>query len=319
MRCPGSSAATRCSTICIAAQGAKAAVTLPHAGAVAIFTDPQTIIAGSVQVKGEAWAVSGGYRVSGRWPFASGCRHATWVLAHGPVLDANGPRLRPDGRPETRCLLIPAAVVEILDTWYTTGLRGTGSHDFTLTDVFVPETHAFELSGPLPETAGPLYRLPVLTWTIQGSHALGVANHALAAFADLAGAKVPLGTTSLLRERTPVQEQVGHAVALVEAARRYLYGVVSEVWAQFTAGEHPSVEQRAQVRLASAYAVRSALQAVELLYRAADSSAIYASNPLERCFRDLNTAASHIAIGWRVYEGVGRVTLGLEAPTVVFT
>jgi alkylation response protein AidB-like acyl-CoA dehydrogenase len=159
----------------------------------------------------------------------------------------------------------------------------------------------------------------VLNWTLQGSHALGVARHAFAALVEVAASKTPTGTTAVLRERAPVQGNVGQAQALVEAARHYLYGTVAAAWEDLLAGRHPGPAQRAQVRLAAAHAVTCALQAVQLLHQAADSSAVYATNPLERCWRDLTTAATHGGIGWRVYEGAGRIALGLEAPAVIFS
>ena len=301
----------------IAAQAALGAITLPPEGASAL-AGSTTIASGSAQLKGDASAVPDGFRVNGRWPFASGCQHATWVFGRCRVLDDGALRLKPDGTPLTLCMMFSPSQITILDTWHTTGLRGTGSYDFTVRNVFVPVTHVFELFAPPPADVGPLYRLPVLNWTIQASHALGVARHALAAFVELAGAKTPTGTAALLSERPTVQHHVGEAAALLAAARRYLYGATDEVWAILCVGRHPTKQERAELRLAQAHAASSALRVVELLYRAADSSAIYASSPLERCWRDITTAVTHASMGWRVYEGVGRVMLGLEAPAIVF-
>ncbi len=278
------------------------------AAAKALFPTPRTIGTGSFNARGrpEAKPVAGGYRVSGRWAFASGCDHANFLGGGCLIPDAGG-------RPSMTMLLFPRQDCEILDTWYTGGLRGTGSQDFTVTDVFVPAEHSFTLQGCQPYQPGTLYRFPMTTLltVILGPIALGIARGAIDALTELAGAKTPAGAASLLRERPSVQSDVARAEALLRAARAFLYQSVDEAWQAAARGESPSVESRLLIRLATVNASQSGAQAVDLMYSAGGASSIYASSPLERAFRDVHVATQHALAATANYEAVGRFFLGV--------
>ena len=286
---------------------------LPEDAARAIYADPAAVVAGALMPTGRAVAEDGGYRLGGRWSFASGIAHATWRLAGCTVYDGDAPRAGLSGEPERRLAFFPAAAGEVLDTWHVGGLRGTGSQDYTAADLFVPEAYTFATGGT-PRQSGPLYRFPVAA-LLDGPLVcvpLGIARAAIDTLVELAGAKTPSGARSLLRERAVVQAAVARAEALLRSARAFLYDTTAEVWEIVCAGGEASLEQQALLRLARAHAASAAVQAVDLMDEAAGTSALYERSPLERCFRDVHAAAKHVAIAASNFETCGRVLLGLD-------
>jgi len=304
--------------VMIGAQAAWESAFLPEEAAQEIFgRNPQVVVGGVVIPTGKAVAVAGGYRVSGRWAFASGCQHSTWLFGNCVLLDGDTPRLGPKGAPEMRLMVFSAADCTILDTWTVTGLRGTGSHDFTVTEAFVPSARsvAWPRTAP-PRHPGPLYHNLVLgKFVLHASHALGIARSAIDALVELAAAKTPMGSKAPLREQATVQGHVARADALVESARAYLYGVAGTVRDMVVAGHEPSLQQRARLQLAITHTVTNCVQAVDLMFSAGEGTAIYARSPLDRHFRDIHTAAAHLVVSPRLYESTGRVLLGLEPGT----
>jgi indole-3-acetate monooxygenase len=286
---------------------------LPPPAATEIFGEPGAVVAGTFRPNGVARAVAGGYQVSGQWPLASGCSHATWLVGGCRLLDGDQPRLTPVGRPELRLVFLPVGDATILDTWHTAGLRGTASHDFVVHDRVIPAhrtcwfTHA-------PTRSEPLYRLPALAFFVACIAAvpLGIARHALALFTALAGAKTPTYGQTLLREKAAGQLAVGQAEGLVRAGRAFLRETLRDAWATVTGGTAVSWEQRGLLWLASTQAATQAVQAVELLFTAAGASAVYASTGLERCLRDVRTAAQHIGVTPTNFEIAGQLALGLD-------
>ena len=129
---------------------------LPMAGAQRILgCDPLTVVSGSFAPFGQAVVEPGGYQVTGRWPLASGCQHCAWLVGDCRVVDGDRPRLRSDGTPVTRMMMLPADACQILDTWDSVGLRGTGSHDYTVTNFFVPDDHFAVVSGTARAVGAP--------------------------------------------------------------------------------------------------------------------------------------------------------------------
>ena len=173
---------------------------------------------------GRAVVVDGGYRVSGRWPFASGIQYADWVCANCVVIDGERPRTHADGTPRMSLMFLPIAGATVLDTWHTGGMRGTGSHHFTAQDVFVPGGFEFDVLNDRGRVGRPLYRLTFLTWFGPGVAMLmlGIARHAIDALVALASDKVPAASRALLKERPLAQLQIAQAEALVGSARAYL-------------------------------------------------------------------------------------------------
>jgi alkylation response protein AidB-like acyl-CoA dehydrogenase len=286
---------------------------MPHAAARAIWIDtPRGVVANSPVATARAVVVPGGYRVTGRQGFSTGCRHASWLAAHAQVIEDGRVRLE-DGRPETRYLFVPVAEGELLDTWRVRGMRGTGTHDFAVHDIFVPEARTVtSVTAPLVET-GPLYQIPRTLEFASGDAAvaLGMARTCLATFAELAGAKTPRGMQALLRDQSMVQVDVGHAEAHLRAGRAFLIETVGEIWADVTAGKPINLDQRATLRLATTHAIRLAVQVVDTVYNAAGVTAVYEEHPLQRYFQDIHVISQHLQARFSHYELVGRHWLGL--------
>lgn len=290
-----------------------------EAGREIIDTEPGGPMGGVLAPAGRAIGVQGGYRVTGRWPFASGCEYSTWLLGGCQVYDGDRARIGPTGEPELRLLFFPRADCEILDTWSVGGLRGTGSHDFQVHDVFVPQRRSFS-SADKPVQTGPLYRVPLLALlaSMLPAVTLGIARGAIEAVAELATSKIPAASRSLLRDHAMVQVQVAQAEAIVRSGRAFLFETVSDAWAEVVAERPISLQQHALLRLAATHAAMCATQAVDLMYQAGGGSSVYTSSRLERAFRDVHVATQHLAIATTVYEPVGRVLLGLDPGTPAF-
>jgi alkylation response protein AidB-like acyl-CoA dehydrogenase len=291
------------------------AARMPRPVARAIWIDtPRSTVANSPQPTATAVTVPGGYRVTGRQGFSTGCRHAAWLAPHAQVVENGQPRRQEDGQPETRYLFVPAAEAELLDTWHVRGMRGTGTHHFAVRDVFVPaERSVLTSSGPLVET-GPLYQFPrtLLFACGDAAAALGLARAALEAFVDLAAAKSPRAVHGLLRDQPLVQADVGHAEANVRAGRALLMETVRDVWAEVSATGTVKVDHRAALRIATTHPIRLAVQVVDTLYNAAGATAIFESHPLQRHFQDIHVISQHLQGRLSHYALVGRHWLGLS-------
>jgi indole-3-acetate monooxygenase len=285
------------------------AAQLSSVAARTVYAEPNVITANSTRASGRAHVVDGGYRVSGRWSLVSGCQLGTWMVLLCVVHEAEQPR-------GPRFMLVPAADCEIIDTWTVGGLRGTGSHDVAVRDLFVSSDFSSGFLDPYVLTE-PRYRLPPFSRVIPGlgAMALGIARTALESFAEIAGAKTPERTTQMLRDNHGAQVRFSQAESLVRSARLFLYDSLRRLWGTLLATGEVSMQARAEVRLAASHAVGSAVQAVDLLYIGAGASSLYAACPLERAFRDVHAITLHIGVHPRVMESTGRVLLGLESDT----
>jgi alkylation response protein AidB-like acyl-CoA dehydrogenase len=300
--------------VMIASNAAIAAAYLPTAALREVYRGgPNTVVAGALLPQGAAIPVPGGFRLTGRWTFASGCHQADWMLGSSTVMAQGTPRLRPDGRPDIRTFFLPVGACEILDTWHTAGLRGTGSHDWQVTDVFVPEERSFPILRDGPSEPGSLYIRDFAAYAGPrvAAVALGIARDAIDSFTALAMTKTPILATSTLATQHTTHERVGRAEALLRSGRAFLYETVRELPYSPTWCEDLSDDLRASIRLASAHAAQSAAEAVDLMFNAAGTTSIYASSRLERCFRDVHVATQHVAVAPSNIEMVGQYFLGL--------
>jgi alkylation response protein AidB-like acyl-CoA dehydrogenase len=298
----------------VANSSALIAAYLDPAVARTIFADPCSTVAWGPPNASRASAAAGGYRVSGTWEFASGCRHASWMGAHCQVVEADG-SIRRDGRgrPIIRSLLFPAGEATILDTWNTIGLCGTGSESYRVTDLFVPEAFSAARADPTSRReTGPLY-----AFTMPGLYAVGVAGVALGiaramfdAFVALAGTKAPRGLARLA-DNAVVQAEVARAEARLGAARAYLVETLAAVYARADDVEPIDVADRARVRLACTNAIQGAIEVADFAYKAAGVDAIFPGSPFERRFRDMHTLSQQIQARTAHYEEVGQVLLGM--------
>jgi len=288
------------------------AARMPRDVARAIWIDtPRSVVANTPLPSAQAIVVPGGYRVTGRQGFSTGCRHATWLAAHATIVENGQPRLD-QGQPETRYMFVPAADAELLDTWRVHGMRGTGTHHFAVKDVFVPaERTVLSVTAPLVE-AGPLYRIPrtMLFASGDAAAALGMARTSLETFFELAGAKTPRAMQALLRDQSMIQVGVGQAEAHLRSGRAFLTEAVREIWAAATAGT-VTLDHRATLRLATTHGIRLAAQVIDTVYNAAGVTAVYDENLLQRHFQDIHVITQHLQGRLAHYELVGRYWLGL--------
>jgi alkylation response protein AidB-like acyl-CoA dehydrogenase len=281
---------------------------------------PADAIAGGVFApRGEAIAVDGGYRARGRWAFGSGSEHCGWLLGGCVVIEDGKPRLLGRGIPDSRMMLFPASDVRIVDTWTVSGLRGTGSHDLEVSDVFVPAARAVSLISDRPREEGPLYRFPVFGLLALGIAAVatGIARTAIEELITIAGGKTPTGSKRLLGERAVIQMQVAQAEAALESSRAWLHATVAEAWEAARTSGAISVAQRAALRLAATEATIRATKAVDLMYEAGGGTSIYATSPLQRCFRDVHVVTQHAMVAPSTYELTGRLLLGLDTDSAM--
>jgi alkylation response protein AidB-like acyl-CoA dehydrogenase len=287
---------------------------LPEAVASEWFTDSYAFIASATGAVGTAEPVTGGHRVTGRWPFGSGAGHATRFMGLAAV--SNGSNNAPP-----ICFYFAREQVTIHDTWHVSGLRGTGSNDFEVKNAFVPAEHTHSLLAPEPSQSGIIYRIPGLTifpWSITGAP-LGIASGAIAAFTKNATQKkIRLGTTIQLQDREMVHSAVGRAKAIIGAARAFLKEAMTELLAALDDDRDRLMRARANLRIACAYAAEGSSSIVQMLTTETGASAIFESSALERAGRDINAAVKHVAMSPQSYIVAGRLHLGLDPGTMRF-
>lgn len=275
---------------------------------------PDLRAAGSLRPQGKAWAVDGGYRVNGQWNFASGIMHANWLYCPTMIMDGDKPQMGPTGAPRVRAMWLPIEEAKIIDTWQTIGMRGTGSQDFIVDDVFVPSERTCFIAEP-PVEKGALFHprlLLVNLWATTAGNALGIARGAIDTFVDMALHDATTQSTALLRDRPLVQSRVGTAEATLNAARAYVVHAVGSAWQAICAGEPDPSDKIADARLAITHAIHEAVRVVDIIFHAAGTNAIYTRNPLERHFRDVHVAVQHNSAFPTHYESAGKVALGLK-------
>jgi indole-3-acetate monooxygenase len=288
-------------------------------GARDMFADPTKPTAGIAAPAGAAVRVDGGVQVSGRWPFASGITHCEWVWAGCLVMENGKPRMTPRG-PEIVHVCMPVSELEIHDTWYVSGLRGTGSNDFTATGVFVPEHRIFALLDPSGHRPEPLYQMPPLgSFTFQvASVSLGIARGALDELTQLAQTKVPSMYTTVLADRPVAQVEVAKCEAALGAARAFLYAALEDTWQCVSAGRAPSSRQIALGRIAASHAADAAAAVTRTANTLAGSSSIYSASALQRHARDAEAVTHHFTVAPHTWEEAGRVLLGRKPNVPAF-
>lgn len=274
------------------------------------FDDRHSFMVTATGAVGNAVPVPGGYRVTGRWPYGSGIHGATAVAGLCAVSAEDGP-------PRQIMCLVPASAVTVFDTWDVSGLRGTGSCDWAIKDVFVPEEHAFSFPDQRATQPGLVYRLPSLstfTWSVSVVP-LALARACLTAFLGMAGDRVRVGTNQPLRDRETIQSEVGHAEARLRAARAFLVEAMGALMDAVEHGQPNLVPFRADVRLAAAHAADTALRVASALEAAIGAAALFESGPLARRLRDLRAAVQHVAMSPNNFIIAGRLQLGLDPGT----
>ncbi len=295
---------------------------LPDEGIQEIFGPGGDVaIAGTaVQGGGQAMPVDGGYRVTGRWPFGTGCQESAWMLGSFQILDGDQPRRSPDGTSVYwRGVFHRSEAQTVAGSWDVSGLRATGSFDWTVDDVFLPERRTMVHAGvPLDNQwshwPGISYALPAQVWVGPHHSAVitGIARAGIDALIDLAVEKTPRGRTARLCENPQVQDAVGRADAILNAGRAYRTSTITEVWNTIAAGEDTTLEQRARCRLAAVHAADCAREAMDLVYRQGGSTSYRRESRLAECWRDLQVVGQAVTIMPEWYPMGGRVFLKMD-------
>jgi alkylation response protein AidB-like acyl-CoA dehydrogenase len=291
---------------------------LPDAGAAEMLDNHANVILGSsFTPTGKALPVDGGYRLTGQWPFVSGAFDCDWFMFLPFIEDGDSPRPDDQRMPSQYFMWLPAKEATILDTWHTMGMRGTGSHDVVVSDIFIPKQRTAPMA-PRERTGsayqGALYRLTI--WfgvALLGPPALGIARAAIDDLVEMAHKKTPSFTGSSLSKRQVAQRQVAEAEAALGAGRAYLYRTFEDVWAEVVQGRALTQEQKLNMQLATTHAIVCAANAVDLVHAAAGASSIRNEYRFQQYFRDVHTITQHAHASASRYESVGALMLGEES------
>lgn len=306
--------------VMISATTGSAAAALPREGAEEIFGDPRSIAGGVVMPPARAERVDGGYRVTGRWAFGSGSPDASWMLGGAFVQGPDGPEVLTEGVPHLRMMFFPREAITIHPTWHVSGLRATGSNDFEVSDVFVPERRATSRRPADLWAKGPLYQVPMFGLLALGvaSVALGIGRAAIDELVSFAAAKTPTGSRRPLSERAAAQSGIAEAEALVRSGRAFMLTVINDVWERLCAGGKLTLEDRLALRLSATTAALNCARAVDICYNLGGATSIYEKSPLQRQFRDIHTLTQHVMVGQPTLEVAGRLMFGIATDTSMF-
>jgi alkylation response protein AidB-like acyl-CoA dehydrogenase len=284
--------------------------TLPLERLKQVFGTPDCGIAGSIFPPGKATAVEGGYKFSGRWQWCSGVHHAKWVNGLAFVYDGNQLR-KVGGQPVIVKAQFARQDVRVHDAWYTGGMKGTGSTEYSLEDKFVPGRDLFTLT---PSHPAPIFRLSSTYFGMPLSAvAIGIARGTVEAFKELL-----LQSEAGLKDQGHAQYAVAKAEALYESAQLHVKEAVRPIWEDAKGDRPTTMERRGRARRAYVLAVESAIEAVTLCYTAAGGAAIFDRNPFHRNLSDVYAASAHQLFARRIMEQAGQAALGMPVTNPVF-
>jgi indole-3-acetate monooxygenase len=280
-----------------------------------ILKNGSALLAGAPGPMVKAVPVEGGFRLTGQWAFCSGAPNATFNVVAAPIFDGEGPRTGPAG-PEMIGAIMPAGQAEIVDTWHTMGMRGTGSHDLRVDDLFVPAemTAPFSLAGIVPVRESLIARIPLMTALTIGLTppvCLGITRRAIEEFRKIACGK-QRGPGVTLSDQVQAQMGLARAEAEHRASRAYWYKTVEELWDRLESGYEVTPQDQVDVRLAALTVAENSVSAVDILARQAGTTGIFQSSDLGRCWRDVHTITQHMHVQDARWETCGRVLLGKE-------
>ncbi len=291
----------------------------PHVAREIFATNPRALLAWGPGPDARAVAVEGGYRVTGTWSFASGCRHATWLGGYCPIYEPDGsPRRLANGTHVGRTMLFPVESAKIVDVWNVGGLKATGSDAFVTSDLFVPAERSAARDDPAERLhPGPLYCFPIGCLYASGfaAVALGIARRMLDAFVELATDKTPRGFKRPLRDNAVIQSQVAQAEARLRSARLLLVESLGEIWRAVEPSGILTLEQRVLIRLTSTYAIHQAKEVADMTHHAAGATSIFTAGAFDRRFRDIHAVTQQVQGRQAHFETVGQFLLGLQPDT----
>lgn len=284
-----------------------------------LFADPTWLYANSTRPGGKAVVEDGGYRLNGRWSLVSGCELAEWIPLMCLIEENGELRMMMPGTPDMRMFFVRRGDFEILDTWHVGGLRGTGSHDVVVADLFVPHEQSVSPADP-PTLDHPLGRVPIVCTLAAGfsAQALGVARAAIETVVQLGKTKITPGPIPDLRDRPSAQAAVAGYAAAVAAARAYLQDCTGHIWDTAERGDAVSVDDIGNAWAAASHANGVARDTLDAMYAAAGTSALYVECPLERAHRDIHAMFRHIMAQPVWVEQSGRLKFGLAPSDFLF-
>lgn len=294
----------------VASTTSSMAAFLPAEVAQEVYSD-WTSIAGGVFApngKGVATTVDGvdGFVVNGRWAWGSGGQHSQWMLG-GALCDDD----------TFRTCWFPQSDITFHDTWHTSGMRGSGSLDYSVTDVFVPAARTLQPGVTKPVVPNSLSRFPNFTLLAAsvGAVGLGIARHALDELVDLAQGKKPQYSSRTLAQSGFTQIELARAEAKLRSARAFLFDEMQSEWALIVEGNPASIEGRTGIRLAATHAASVGADVVDTAFTLAGGTAVYDASPLGRCLRDAHVVTQHIQTAPKLNEIIGKLLLGLDVDT----
>jgi alkylation response protein AidB-like acyl-CoA dehydrogenase len=281
-----------------------------------LFPHLDMVTAGSI-TPARADRVEGGYRIGGQWPFASGIKHADIVTAACIVYE-NGVQVMDGKMPAMRVMLTPAASVEVLDTWHTTGMRGTGSYDFSAANLFIPEEHSFSFAEPARRD-GTLYRHPLNFIHKVYGVLLGMARAMIDQVTEVMQTKVEMPSGRLYKNTARVQTAIAEAEMILGAARAYVYSSLERHWKRLDTREKLTQRESIDMTLARINSAHAAREVIRMLYDVVGGNAIYAQRgPFDRALRDIETLCQHFAVQRRLLEHLGALMLKADAPPLPY-
>jgi alkylation response protein AidB-like acyl-CoA dehydrogenase len=307
-------------TVALGLANAVFTATLPVFSAAKVLGDGAALIPAAPAFGVRAVRIEGGYTLTGRWAYNSGAPNADWIAIPAVIFDGDQPRIGENG-PEMVFAFVQPSQVEIIDTWHVTGLRASGTQDLYIDNVSVPDDMCgLAFMGPTGPglrllREAPMGRIPFMTLAGLAQVppvCLGIARRAIEEFGQLALTKQSAFGGPRLAEQAQAQAGLAKAEGWLRSARAYWYAEVQALWDLAVNASSISIGDRVAMRIASLTATGNCVSVVDLLYRLAGSSAIFQSSPLERCFRDVHTAAQHLQVQEARWETSGRVLLGLE-------
>lgn len=286
---------------------------LPPDEARGLYGDPLAITGGVFAPMGRATVEPDGYRVSGRWQWASGSANCHWLMGGSILLDDGKPRLLPNGMPDARMMIFPAGEATLIDSWHVSGLCGTGSGEMEVQGILVPRARSVSLMTDRPTASGALYAFPVFGLLALGIAAvmLGNARGAIDDLVELAGGKKPQGSRKTLAERATAQVTLAEAEAALRGARAFFYEAVAEAWEKARGDGEIGVAERAALRLAATHAARTAARVTRDMYDLGGGSSVFLASSLQRRFRDGHVGTQHLMVSPPTLELAGRVLMGL--------
>ncbi len=278
---------------------------------------PDVVMAGIFAPMGKAIPVDGGYQLTGRWPFASGCENSSWRMGGALVMEDDKPRMGDDGAPVIYSMFFRSEDSEVIDTWSVNGLRGTGSHDIAVNNLFVPESHVTTLLGRSPRVQAPLFAFPVFGLLATGVAAvgLGIARAAIHTLVELAQSRRSFGGKKTMAQQELTQLQVAQSEADLQAARALFQTTLQDVWDIAEQTGKIGDTEKARVRMAAVHAATVSARVVDAMYHLGGGTSIYERCDLQRHFRDVHTMTQHIMVSPKIMTTVGRLQLGLPTNT----